>query len=87
MRVIWLVPCLYLQRLASYRPYPIFLIKLAILQANDNQWVQAEETLNNAVVYYPSYVPGYFEMIASVDTAQMTRLKSILNGILVASDV
>lgn len=63
--------------LASYRPYPNVLIKLAIFQALNGQQSEALLSLKVAIANYPDYVKEFSEMLAKVPEPNVTPLREV----------
>jgi O-antigen ligase len=65
------------ERLASYRPYHLVLLKLAVLQAYDGDIELAKLTLRRTIAAYPDFTPSLYAILAPYKSPLLTPLKKI----------
>lgn len=67
----------HFSRLATYRPYPEVLLKLAVLYALDKQMAKAEHTIKLAIANYPDYAPNFDYRLAVMKKDELKSLQQI----------
>lgn len=67
----------HFSRLATYRPYPEVLLKLAVLYALDKQAVKAEHTIKLAIANYPDYAPNFDYRLSLLKEGELKPLQQI----------
>lgn len=67
----------HFSRLATYRPYPEVLLKLAVLYALDKQAVKAEHTIKLAIANYPDYAPNFDYRLLLLKESELKPLQQI----------
>lgn len=70
----------YYETLTTYRPYPVLLCKLAMLQAWGGQTGKAEQNLRLALVYFPHEVLAMQRIVGASTDPRLRPLQQRLQG-------